>query len=176
RDQVTWLRDRDKNTKFFHSKASQRRHRNQIRSIRDENGVWSEEEGVYKQLIINYFQTLFLSSQLKELNRILEHVESKATEEMNNMLTEAFSKIEIVVAIRQMNPTKASALDEMSAIFYQKYRGIIGDDVVRLVLLVLQGGAIPASINHWGEAGLMAIKLDISKDMIRWSGFSKKML
>ena len=40
---VTWMRDGDRNLKFFHMKASQRQSRNVIRGLRDSNGVCWED-------------------------------------------------------------------------------------------------------------------------------------
>ena len=40
RSKVAWLRDGDRNTRFFHSTASQRRRRNYITKLHDANGGW----------------------------------------------------------------------------------------------------------------------------------------
>lgn len=39
RSRAMWLKEGDKKTRFFHNKASQRKKVNEIKKIKDENGV-----------------------------------------------------------------------------------------------------------------------------------------
>ena len=43
RSRLAWLKHRDKNTKFFHSKASQKQRRNHIKGIKNLQEHWVEE-------------------------------------------------------------------------------------------------------------------------------------
>ncbi|WOK93591.1 hypothetical protein Cni_G02291 [Canna indica] len=43
RSRVLWLKDVDRNTKFFHARAFSRRRKNQISGLRDEYGCWRAE-------------------------------------------------------------------------------------------------------------------------------------
>lgn len=62
-------------------------------------------------------------------------------------LIKDFSGEEILTAIKQMHPTKAPGLDGMSAIFFQKYWSIVGNDVTRMVLNVLNNNMCLAKLN-----------------------------
>ena len=62
------------------------------------------------------------------------------TSEMNHDLHRPFSNEEVRVALFQMHPSKAPGPDGMSALFYQKYWHIVGDDITHAVLDFLQSG------------------------------------
>ena len=59
RSRVFWYGQGDRNTKFFHSKASQRRKKNTISGIWDENGNWCDTNESIAATTIAYFESLF---------------------------------------------------------------------------------------------------------------------
>ena len=59
----------------------------------------------------------------------------------------AFTREEVVTALKQMHPTKAPGLDGMSAIFFQKYWDVVGNDITCMVLNVLNSDMSIADIN-----------------------------
>ena len=67
---------------------------------------------------------------------------------MNQFLTKEFTKEEVEEALKQMHPTKAHGPDGMSAIFYQKYWNIGGNDVICMILNVLNSNMSMAKINR----------------------------
>lgn len=67
RAKVQWLTLGDRNTKFFHSKASKRRKKNTINRILDENGVWCETEDNIAEVTVNYFERLYTMSQASNM-------------------------------------------------------------------------------------------------------------
>ncbi|KAL5791779.1 hypothetical protein ACOSP7_000373 [Xanthoceras sorbifolium] len=62
RSRATWLKAGDKNSKFFHAKASQRRRRNKINGILDSDGVWKEKEADIARVVSDYYNKLFDST------------------------------------------------------------------------------------------------------------------
>ena len=67
---------------------------------------------------------------------------------MNEQLTKEFQRKEIIQAIHSMHPKKAPSPDRMSAIFYQKYWDVIGNDIINTVLNVLNSNASVAPLNQ----------------------------
>ena len=67
---------------------------------------------------------------------------------MNQDLIREFTKEEVEDALKQMHPTKAPRPDGMSAIFFQKYWNIVGNDVICMVLNVLNSNESMVEINR----------------------------
>lgn len=58
---LLWLRDGDRNTKFFHQKANNWRIRNHIKGIINARGLWVKDDKGIKDTILNYYSDLFTS-------------------------------------------------------------------------------------------------------------------
>ena len=107
RSRIQWVAKGDKNTKYFHGVATQRKRRNFIKGVRDLDGVWQTEEGVISDIFVDFYTKLFSSSNVQGLNQVLEGVKRVVTADMNEELLKPYSKDEIEAAIRQMAPSKA---------------------------------------------------------------------
>ena len=137
----------DKNTKFFHSKASQRRRRNWIMGIKNSEEVWVEEEEDIAKVALEYFENLFQAGACERTGECLDAVSPKATPNMQQLLSQEFSAEEVKTALFQMGPTEAPRPDGMNALFYQKFWQIVGDTVVHAVLDYLNCGHMVPEIN-----------------------------
>lgn len=135
------LKDGDRNTKYFHHKASQRKARNWIRGLYDKDGVWREDMQEVEDVTVDFYKNLFDSCNPSSDNirKVLDHVPHCITEDDNAALMAPFSKEEIFSALQQMHPCKAPGPDGMHAIFYLRFWHIIGDDVTHYVSHVLHG-------------------------------------
>ncbi|XP_021756139.1 uncharacterized protein LOC110721309 [Chenopodium quinoa] len=69
------LKDGDKNTKYFHHKASQRRANNRINGLLDSNGVWMSQRVDLERFIEAYFGDLFETSSPTGFQGALEGIE-----------------------------------------------------------------------------------------------------
>ena len=148
RSRISWLQHGDKNTKFFHSKASQRRRKNHIRGIKNNQGQWVEELEEVVAVASDYFENLFQAGVCDRMEEWLDAVPQMVTEEMQEALSGEFTAEEVRVALFQMGPTKAPGPDGMNALFFQKFWHMVGDDVVIAVLDFLNNGHMLPKINH----------------------------
>ena len=67
----------DKNTKFFHSKASQRRKRKWIMGIKNFEEVWVEEGEDIARVALEYFENLFQARAYDRTDECLNAVTPK---------------------------------------------------------------------------------------------------
>ena len=158
RSRVQWYQKGDRNTQFFHHKASQRKKKNEIIGLWDKEGRWCEGMGDIANVAADYFRELFTTSSPTRDNEVVDLIPRKITEEMNEHLTKESHKEEVVQAIHSMHPTKAPGPDSMPTIFYQKYWDIIGDDVSKTILNILNSNAPMADLNKTNIALIPKIK------------------
>ena len=145
---ISWLKHGDKNTKYFHSKASQRRRRNMIQGVKDQHNNWVEEIEDIAGVATKYFENIFKSGACDRMDECLDVVQHKMTVDMQEILSKEYSADEIKAALFQMGPTKALGPDGMNALFYQKFWHIVGDDVVATVLDFLESGNMNSDLNY----------------------------
>ena len=95
-----WLKYGDQNTKYFHCRSLERNERNFIAGLKNEVGDWIENEGKVGDMIVNYFSSLFTSSNPLSLDPVLSGVEPRVSLTMNEDLDGPFKASEVRVAIQ----------------------------------------------------------------------------
>ena len=148
RSTVQWLGEGDRNTKYFHYRASERRRKNTVNRLWNDEGVWCESKESIIKRAIDYFENIYTFIHPTRVEKVTDLIPTKVTAEMNAALTQEFNVEEVRAALGQMHLTKAPGLDGMSASFYQKYWDIVGLDVANMVLNVLNSNASITDINN----------------------------
>ncbi|XP_042964663.1 uncharacterized protein LOC122298887 [Carya illinoinensis] len=174
RSKVLWLAEGDRNSQFFHHKASQRKKKNCIKRIKDS-----------------------LEDAAKELGNMdfLQDLNGRVDAQMVDQLDATFTAEEVKRAQDEMHPTKAPGPDGMASIFYQKFWSVVGVDVTGVVLNALNSAFVPGRLimdnvlvayemvqflrrKRSGKDGFMSLKLDMCKayDRIEWKFLEEVML
>ncbi|KAM0880049.1 hypothetical protein ACQ4PT_033835 [Festuca glaucescens] len=74
---IDWLREGDRNTIFFHSKAVWRARKNRVKHLVDDHGVRHDEQNVMGQIVRGYFEGIFSADPALDPNRVLSLIEPK---------------------------------------------------------------------------------------------------
>ncbi|KAH7849307.1 hypothetical protein Vadar_016040 [Vaccinium darrowii] len=119
RSRVRWLSYGDRNTSFFHTSMIQRRQRNQLLRLKDDQGSWLESEVDINAHLGNYFSDLFHSRGNRNLEEVLSVIPEVITPDMNSSLIHAVSDEEIEMAVYQLGALKAPGPDGYPGFFYQ---------------------------------------------------------
>ena len=99
RSRSIWLKAGDKNTKFFHQRASQRRRKNNIVGVFDGGGQWHETEEGIARVAEDYFQELFTTSNPTIIELVVENVDRVVTPLMNQQLLQPYTAEEVKKAL-----------------------------------------------------------------------------
>ncbi|XP_024195622.1 uncharacterized protein LOC112198734 [Rosa chinensis] len=149
RAKIQWLKEGDSNTGFFHRKAANRKRKNVIHGLYDENGVWRDDDKGMEQIVTSYFTQMFTSSpiDMEAMHHTLEAIQPCVSAEMNLQLCRNYTEEEIREALFQMYPTKSPGPDGMAPLFFQHYWDTIGKDVTEAVQNFLHTGNLLKQVN-----------------------------
>ncbi|XP_059658547.1 uncharacterized protein LOC132304855 [Cornus florida] len=122
KSKVQWLKEGDKNSKFFHAKTQQRRKRNPISGLENSKGVWCEDDHQVCHIILTYFQDLYKPEQDYDFNNFLQATTSLILEVDN--LMRLGTEEELKDALFAMDSLKAPGPDGFSPLFFQRPHGM----------------------------------------------------
>ncbi|KAL5543315.1 hypothetical protein UlMin_007099 [Ulmus minor] len=181
-----------KNTKFFHRKASNRRFKNEILGVCDENGCWQTDVGLVKSVFNDYFEAIFRSSNPSPdlIKEVTMSIPCRVTTEDNSFLLRPFVATEVKAALFDMNPTKAPGFDGLPALFFQKLSksldsvisdsqsAFVGGRLIHDNVLVAFEGIHSMRKGRFSNGNKAALKLDMSKafDRVEWIFIEEVML
>ncbi|XP_058783395.1 uncharacterized protein LOC131658074 [Vicia villosa] len=123
----------DRNTRYYHIKDVNRRRRNNIQMLQDNDGNWIDKPKELRELVNNFYKDLFKISSIGS-----GRFQSKLTypplhDEELNKLNDNVTELEIKSVVFSMQPWKAPGPDGFPAGFYQRSWNMVGNSVVALV-------------------------------------------
>jgi hypothetical protein len=147
RSRAMWLKHGDKNTSFFHQKANQRKRKNRIEHLMDDQGIQHYEHEKIEEILLKHFKNLFTSQDTSHISRTVDVVKNTITPEIYSHLGAEFTIEEVTEAITSMKGLAAPGPDGLPAVFYHTYWDIIKHDVCKAALQVLNNGGDPSPYN-----------------------------
>jgi exonuclease III len=110
KSRVQWLKEGERNTKFFHRMVIQRRHTNKITHLTSDEGDVIHSHEDMEATLIRYFQNLLTEPQVDRLdaiNKITQHVPPLVTQEQNVVLLRPITIEEVDQALQETPKCKA---------------------------------------------------------------------
>lgn len=134
RSRITWLKEGDRNTKFFQAKAKERTKVNRISGLRTPDGGMVTEQAQLESLATEFYSDLFTAQENSAPEEILPHVPIRVTEVMNEALEAPYTAQEVERALFMMGANKAPGPDGFTAGFFQHHWELVGPSVTSAVL------------------------------------------
>jgi hypothetical protein len=129
-------------------KASQRKKRNTIKGIIDQQGQYQTKHEDIVVVLLDHFKALFKNQPTHQINNIVEVVKDKLNQDLRDTLSTEFTGDEVYTAIRDMKSMAARGPDGLPALFYHTYWDIVGENVTKETLDILNQHKAPNHINH----------------------------
>ena len=133
RSRISWLREGDRNTGFFHRKATWRSKKNKIRRLISEDNRYVENKGEMEAMATKFFQDLYMKDASIRPKSIASMIETRLTQDMNETLCKPFTDEEISDALFQIGPLKAPGPDGFIGTFFTQSWHIIKSDFMQAV-------------------------------------------
>uniref|UniRef100_A0A803P9I4 Reverse transcriptase n=1 Tax=Cannabis sativa TaxID=3483 RepID=A0A803P9I4_CANSA len=149
RSRANWLALGDRNTKYFHKKATGRKKKNAIVEIMTEDGdKLSTEEDIVGEIEL-YFGTIFSSASpnLQQVEHGISSIEARISPAESDMLVAPFTAHDVWGAVNSIRATKALGPDGFHAMFFHKYWAIIGPRITAVCHAILNGDQLVRKFN-----------------------------
>lgn len=143
---MEWLWEGDRNTAFFHAQASARKRTNRIKVLEQGDRSTCEDLQGLKDMIVNFFGQLFSTEPCPYMEEVLDAIQTRVDDQMNEVLCTSYSDKEVHDALFQMAPTKEPGPDGFPALFYQTDWDLIKEDICSAINSFLKWDSIPEGL------------------------------
>jgi hypothetical protein len=94
---IQWIKEGDRNTKFFHQKATWRAKKNKIERLMRQDGSMTENKEEMEDMATKFFTDLYTADEHVQPDIITDYVQAQISREMNEKLCAVYSDEEIVM-------------------------------------------------------------------------------
>ncbi|KAL9688297.1 hypothetical protein QQ045_032717 [Rhodiola kirilowii] len=156
---LSWAKEGDLNTKYFHAVIKGRRSSNTIRCVQTVEGEFLFDEADIKARFVNFFKDLFNRSFIStppDPHIIRSGPIVSAADCIN--LVKDFSYNEVAEVVKQLPSFKAAGPDDFNAEFFRAAWNVCGTDIMESINNFFKGGIMPEVINSAYLALILKVK------------------
>eukprot|EP00253_Pinus_taeda_P021628 PITA_21628 len=128
KSRIRWLKEGERNTKFFHRTTVQRRMHNNIPFIQRRGGAGIEQHEEIEEEFLNHFKQVHKEANADmrpAIERITQNVPKLITEEHNELLLRPILTQEVDTAMSQLKEGKAPGPDGFTTTFFHTFWELI---------------------------------------------------
>jgi hypothetical protein len=121
KSRIQWLKEGERNTKFFHRTVIHRRHSNKITRLISAAGETIHSHEDMESTLIEYYQDLLtepLPDRHEAITKVTQHVPSLVTQEKNSALLRPITIEEVDQALQDTPKSKAPGPDGFTSDFF----------------------------------------------------------
>jgi hypothetical protein len=145
---ISWLKEGDRNTKFFYHKVAGRAKKNKIKALKKDDGQVTKEKSEMEAMASQFFQDLYTTNQTVNSQDLIQLFEQKNSEGTNGDLCRDYSDEEISDVLFLIGPIKVPGPDGFPARFFQKKWDTMRADVIRGVKRFFETRHMPPAMNQ----------------------------
>ncbi|XP_016652264.1 PREDICTED: uncharacterized protein LOC107881841 [Prunus mume] len=143
-----WLKEGDKNTKFFHLSIVVRKRRNKIEGLNDSDGNWTTEKSDMQAIVTSHFKDLFSSKtrigEMVDLPQFFPDLDSTDL----NFLNSEVADVDIKLSLFSIGGLKAPGPDGFPAKFFHDHWTLCSSDICDLVKDCFTSSSLPDNLNN----------------------------
>jgi exonuclease III len=132
KSRVRWLKEGERNTKFFHRTVIQRRHTNRITHLVSDAGDTLHSHADLETHLVDYFQDLLtepIGDRQAAINKVTQNIPLLVTQEQNDALLRPFTLEEVDQAMQDTPKCKAPGPDGFTSDFFHSCWQMIRTEV-----------------------------------------------
>eukprot|EP00253_Pinus_taeda_P029331 PITA_29331 len=136
KSRIKWLREGERNTKFFHQAMIKHMQGNRILSIKNKNGDRVVEQNEIEQTLLDHHKEILAEPQVdrtRAIQEICSAIPSLVTEDQNKALMRAVTLEELEEVVKAMKKGTAPGTDGFTVDFYQAGWHFLGREILDLV-------------------------------------------
>jgi hypothetical protein len=147
---IQWLKEGERNTKFFHRSMLQRRHTNRITHLVSDQGLEIQKHADIEKELLSYYKNLLTEPPIdrtRAIDSILKHIPKEVTNEQNEVLMHPITQEEVDQALRDTPIGKAPGPDGFTSDFFHHCWDIIREEVWEIIEDSRKSGQVLQALN-----------------------------
>jgi hypothetical protein len=148
RSQIAWLREGDRNTKYFHRKAIARAKKNKNTKLASNDGQTTKDRKTMQDMATSFFKNLYTADPGVATGEVTYLFQKCISDQMNASMCKDFLEEEISYAMFQIGSLKAPDPNGFPARFFQRNWVVLKGDVVTVVNFFFDTGHMSSGVNE----------------------------